>query len=101
MLNDERQTKENTMNTQEERKQIAVTILEQLGGNRFMVMTGARHFVALESGVRFRLPIGKAKRCEITLTACDDYTMEFFKKAADVTPKEAHSGIYCDQLQDF
>jgi hypothetical protein len=31
---------------------IATTILNQMGGNRLIAMTGAKHFVALESGVR-------------------------------------------------
>jgi hypothetical protein len=40
---------------------VAETIVEQLGGNKFSVLTGARDFVATETGVQFRLPMGFAK----------------------------------------
>ncbi len=35
---------------------IAKTILEQLGGGRFMAMTGAKNMVAIENGLQFDLP---------------------------------------------
>lgn len=34
---------------------IAETILQQLGGNKFVVMTGAKNFVALENGIKFNI----------------------------------------------
>ena len=46
--------------TAEERKQIADTILEQLGGGRFILMTGAKDFSFGEAGeLNFRLTLGK------------------------------------------
>lgn len=37
--------------------EIAKTILSQLGGNRFITMTSAKHFVGLtEPGLQFDLP---------------------------------------------
>jgi len=35
---------------------VANTILEQLGGRKFIAMTGARNFVGDFSGLSFRLP---------------------------------------------
>lgn len=32
--------------------QIATTILQQLGGKRFVVMTGAKDFIAIDNGLR-------------------------------------------------
>ncbi|AXF77019.1 hypothetical protein AV903_14875 [Erwinia tracheiphila] len=38
-------------------KEIAVEILNQLGGNKFIAMTGAKNFVWLENGgLIFKLP---------------------------------------------
>jgi len=36
--------------------EIANTILLQLGGKRFRVMTGARDFIATDKGLQFKLP---------------------------------------------
>ncbi|MGI9949502.1 hypothetical protein [Vibrio hyugaensis] len=44
------------MSTKDARLRIANTILAQLGGNRFIVMTGAKQFVAIEQGLMFTLP---------------------------------------------
>ena len=35
---------------------IATTILQQLGGSRFIAMTGAKNLVAEENALIFRLP---------------------------------------------
>ena len=42
--------------TQEEKMAITEEIVSQLGGRRFILMTGAYDFLALDSGVRFKLP---------------------------------------------
>lgn len=39
--------------TNNARKAIAETILSQLGGRRFIAFTGAKEFVAIESGLMF------------------------------------------------
>jgi hypothetical protein len=93
-------------------KQIAKTILEQLGGNRFSVMTGAHSFTADGNSLIFKLPrTGNAKRIagvKITLDANDTYTMEFFAfkgslKAGNYRCENVakHTGIYCDMLADI
>ena len=60
---------------------VAETILEQLGGGLFRLMTGARFFVGDQTSLTFSLPDpGKdgATIVKISLTAADDYTLETF-----------------------
>lgn len=112
-------------------QQIANTILRQLGGNRFLVMTGAKQLVAIENGLRFRIGRNdsKANMVRIVLKADDTYKMEFIKignmtnryailqkskdrddflrklKAAEkrAEPKvlEEYDSICCDQLEEL
>lgn len=91
-------------------------ILEQLGGNKFLVMTGAHHLLADGNTLRMQLPKNesKANRLWITLEADDTYTMDFFKFTAGRLNKKTFSwtddkrvdvkkikGVYCDMLQDI
>ena len=86
--------------------QIAKTIISQLGGNKFVVMTGARNFVATENGVRFRIPgKGFAKNSinhiQIELQANDTYKMCFDRiHGMKMTTVEIVSDVYCDMLCD-
>ena len=83
--------------------EIAKTILLQLGGNRFVVMTGANRFTAGENYLAFKIPTRKINFVKITLTAMDDYTIEFARystKKYTFSVVKKVSGIYCDQLQD-
>jgi hypothetical protein len=81
---------------------IARTILEQLGGGRFVAMTGARAFVSTGKGLRFRLPCRKANVVEITLTPSDEYDMRFWLLRGDnVKEVKRFEGVYFDQLQDL
>lgn len=98
--------------------EVAETILRQLGGNKFIVMTGAKNFIALnEYGGALYFQIGKnaskANRVKITLQWDDTYTVEFIKytpyKFNVKTGKETHEkndvlktveGVYCDTLQE-
>ena len=81
-------------------------IFNQLGGfNQFRMMTGAKMFVVdnKENSIRFRI----GRNCKsinivkITLTAMDDYTVEFGRLRAD-TYKVINKvdGIYCDTLAE-
>ena len=65
---------------------IANTILEQLGGNHFIVMTGAKRFVALERGIRFNIGRNgsKANLVKVILRGDDTYTMQFWKQQREV-----------------
>jgi hypothetical protein len=81
------------------------TILEQLGGRMFTTMTGARNLVGAEDSLAIGLPVRFAKdginKVRITLTAADDYTVEFFRfrpRRGDLMPVSRADGVYCDQL---
>lgn len=94
---------------------IATTILDQLGGNRFLVMTGCKNLVDLGNGIRMTIPknAGKANRLDIILDkASDSYTMRFYNykpmkvnnKTFAVTDEKTveistRDDVYCDQLQ--
>jgi len=83
--------------------QVAKTILEQIGGNRFVAMTGARNLLAGPNFLAFKLPSYFARNginaVRITLTPDDLYRVEFSKvRAMKVTPISVHDGIYCDGL---
>ena len=64
----------------------ATTILEQLGGNHFLTMTGANHMVALDRGIRFNIGRNgsKANVVKVFLRGDDTYTMQFWRKPREV-----------------
>ena len=72
---------------------IAKTILEQLGGNKFVVMTGAKNFV--DCGDALSMRIGRNKTSsnylKITLNSMDTYDMKLSQ------PTEL-SGESCEHL---
>ena len=85
--------------------QVAETILEQLGGNRFVVMTGARSFLADGNVLRFRLPSNFAihgiNAVSVTLNGADTYDLVFSKvRGSSVTEVAAVTHIYVDQLRN-
>ncbi len=58
---------------------VATTILEQLGGNRFQVMTGAKMFVGSEDSLHFSIPMSqKINKVFIELTELDLYNIFFY-----------------------
>lgn len=86
--------------------QVAQTILEQLGGNRFIAMTGARNLVAGDNMLMFKIPGGggfarKGINCvQVTLRESDLYTVKFFKVTKAGAATVAHlEGVYADNLQ--
>lgn len=91
---------------QEQRMFIARTILEQLGGRRFLAMTGARDLTALpEGGLVMKLPSNLTKdrisHVTITLTAMDDYQVEAVAvRAGKIKPITFREGIYCENLRE-
>jgi hypothetical protein len=82
---------------------IANTILSQLGGHRFIMMTGARGFVASSDSLSFRIPgtmtRSRINAVRITLDPSDTYTVVFMA-IRGTTIKEAsrHEDVYCDSL---
>lgn len=96
---------------------VADVILEQLGGNRFLAMTGAKNLIDTGDGIRMTIPRNKSKanRLEITLDmSADAYNMRFYRYSpahADhrrmtwvdekVTEVKAFNGVYFDMLQEL
>lgn len=85
--------------------QVAQTILNQLGGNKFVVMTGSKNFLASENFLRMNLTKNKAKAkwLKITLNGNDLYTMDFFTadKNHNIISKVKFEDVYFDQLQNL
>ena len=84
-------------------KEIAETILAQLGGNRFRAMTGASSFSYGDACLNFRIGSNpkKVKAVRITLEPSDTYKMEFMAiRKLEVKTVSETSGIYCDMLQE-
>lgn len=84
---------------------VAQTILEQLGGNKFVVMTGCKNFLAVENGINMKLTRNKCKAqwLRITLNGKDLYDMKFYSadKELNKTTKVEFNDVYCDQLQSL
>lgn len=85
-----------------ENERIGQTILKQLGGNKFIAMTGAKNFIWLKSGVQFdlssRMTKNKAKRITIELVN-DLYTINFYKiRGLDFTKLTSKVGITAENL---
>lgn len=86
---------------------VALTTLEQLGGKRFVAMTGANGF--LFGSDRNTVPTvqfyfkGCRKFNHLTVgywRELDEYTMTFLKiTSKGITATSEHGGVYCDQLQ--
>lgn len=95
---------------------VADIILQQLGGNRFLVMTGAKNLISDGNILRMSLPknMSGANKLEITLDDTDTYTMRFYKYTAGRLNKKTWSwtedkvkeiytidDVYCDMLQSI
>lgn len=102
--------------SEEIKMKVANIILEQLGGNKFLAMTGAKNLLADGNTLRMTLPKNrsKANRLYITLDPDDTYTMRFFRFTAGrlnkktftwtedkTTEVKETSGVYADMLQDI
>ncbi len=101
-------------------KEIAITIMQQLGGRRFVMFTGAKEFTTIKNGLQFKIGrnSSKANRVEITLNGADLYDMKFIKfrpfsvkvdhRKGEVKTIEQKielvkewNDVYFDQLQDL
>ena len=87
-------------------------ILQQLGGQKFIVMTGCKNFVGDKNKLRMTIPknMSKANRLDITLRN-DLYDMRFYKYSAPRMDKKtfqyidekvvevaSFEGVYADML---
>ncbi|MCK5606451.1 hypothetical protein KAR91_31405 [Candidatus Pacearchaeota archaeon] len=88
-------------------KETATIILNQLGGRRFLAMTGAKNLVCDNNALMFKFPRcgpegEKSNFCEIRLNSLDLYDIKFKRihgiKIIDVSE---HNGIYADMLQNI
>lgn len=87
---------------------ITETIIQQLGARRFVAMTGARDFMAVDSHtLQFDLPYccvrNAGNRMRIKLQPDDTYSLVLYrirKRGFQVDVLEECDGIYADQLQD-
>jgi hypothetical protein len=90
------------------KEDVAGEILKQLGGNKFIVMTGAKNFykgVDDQKQPFIGFKIGKAKNqinyVKIILTGRDDYTMQFLSiRGSKLKVVREVEGVYNDMLQD-
>lgn len=93
----------------ENNNQIVNTIIEQLGGNRFFMMTGVKpqykNVNVVDPQIAFKLARNKSKATHMTITylsGMDTYKMEFFKcRKTEITPLDDFNNIYGDQLQEI
>ena len=85
------------------RNRIASEILHQLGGNKFIAMTGAKGLMTNGEDLTFKIPRSNGINCmRITLNSSDTYDVEFlYISRTTVTTKKSFSGIYNDMLQNI
>jgi hypothetical protein len=85
----------------ERNKEIAMTILQQLGGmNRLNIMTGAYNFLIVNNGVSFKIKNPRANYIKVTLTSMDLYNLEIGRiRGGKYTVVYEGEGLYNDQLK--
>jgi len=100
--------------------EVAKEILNQLGGNKFLAMTGSKNLAGGDNFLSMRLAKNqsRANYLKITLTPLDTYNMEFINyvkakvkvdasnKAVSYKPDKlvavrSLDGVYGDQLQEI
>lgn len=88
---------------------VANTILAQLGGRKFVAMTGAKNLLGEKNKLQFQIPRNFAKNginsVVIELLPTDTYKMVFYKVGTArtmfaVTTVSEVDGLTFDQLQD-
>jgi uncharacterized protein YabE (DUF348 family) len=82
--------------------EVAETILAQLGGNRFLRMTGTRQLVAIENGLRMALAENKigANKLDVVLDASDTYSLRFMAvRGTKATTVKLSEGVYAEELE--
>ena len=89
-------------------QQNAQTIKQQLGGGKFVAMTGAKDFMFSGKDSYLSFKIGKGAKDGINYIKIiynqgkDDYTVEFCVfRGTNVTVKHRAEGVYADQLREI
>lgn len=87
---------------------VAETILQQLGGNKFIAMTGAKNFTkgknsAGNEQITFKIPRAKDGITHVRIEYRHDlYNITFIKvRGTDMKTVKELDGIYNDQLQEI
>ena len=85
---------------------VAQTILAQLGGRKFIAMTGAKNLINEGNGLTCKIGRnGKGvTHFRVTLDLSDTYKVEFFKwnaRALELKLLTEFEGVYCDQLREL
>ena len=91
------------------KNQVAETILQQLGGRRFIAMTGAKKLLASNDSLSFRIGRNATQTNYVKIEydyGKDLYSMSFSYVAnnkGEITTKELKrlEGVYCDQLTEI
>lgn len=82
---------------------VANVILQQLGGNRFLAMTGAKQLVNLGNGLQFAIGRGaKNKANKVVITLADDlYTVRFVNiRGVNIKECGTVEMVYGDKLAE-
>lgn len=87
---------------------VANTILQQLGGQRFLTMTGAKNLTGDTRSLTMKLPAnitkGRITHMKITLTYADLYLLEAIKQkrapSFEVRTVQTEDGIYAENLRE-
>jgi hypothetical protein len=85
---------------------VAQTILTQLGGRRFLIMTGAKQLIGSEAMLMFALPKNlhyvkdKINKVRITLEPNDTYTVTcYYVRGVQCKTIAIESDVYAEDLQ--
>lgn len=84
-------------------KQIAQTILQQLNGNKFIAMTGAKNLSYGEKCLSFKIGrnAGNYNHIKIVLNCLDLYDMHFIKiRKYKIIKDDVVKNVYNDMLQN-
>ena len=83
--------------------EVAQTILAQLGGNKFLAMTGAKGLTHSANSLTMTIPAraakNKATHCVVTLNGMDTYDVRFLKiRGFNVSDLPGATGVYAADL---
>ena len=84
---------------------VAREILNQLGGNKFRVMTGAKNFMGFSEGLVMKIGRNSSNSnyLKITLNMMDLYDMEFCKltRMGEKKSVNEYNNVYNDMMTDI
>ena len=88
--------------SQESSQEVAEIILEQIGDNKFMVMTGAYNLASTRNSLSLRFKGSSKYNClTVTLNDSDLYDVRLLKisRKFEITADQSFPNIYADQLR--